>query len=555
MSDECQTMDKKSIRYALGKHADAHGLACDCVGLANAQGGRILLGIEDDADLPHADQRVPAGLVDKLRKRIPQITVNVGIEIREVTAANGGSFLELLVFRNESSIASTSDGTYFLRIADETKRLLPDDLGRLWNDRGSFCWELQLNPALHSEQVDRQKQAEFCDLIRASDRVSAFLKTKSDEEILSHYLFVKDGCLTNLGVLWVGRRPDRAALQHAPVLQCLKYDESGRKVRKWSWDDYSLNPMELIAAAWNEIPDWLESHELPDGLFRKSVPHYDEVVVRELLTNALVHRPYTMRGDVFINLHLDRLEVHNPGLLPIGVTPANILHTSNQRNPHLARVFYDLKLMEKEGSGFDRMYETLLSSGRPAPEVREGDDRVVVTVTKKIIRPEILDFMFQLQRDFQPTQKEIIVLGLLAQHESLSAVQLASALDLPDASKMKIWLGRLLDRQLVKSQGKTKGAHYQVNPDLLRRTKFKGKTSLKRIEDHRLRELVIADLRIYQRASRAEIHQHIGMEIAVSKLRRMLQQLVSEGVVIPEGKNRGRKYLLSSTERIRENGQ
>lgn len=548
MNGENQHLDKKSLRYALGKHQDADGLACDCIGFANALGGRILLGIEDDAELPPADQRVSALWPEQLYKRLVQITVNLGAEVRKVAAANGGEFMEIQVFRNESNIASTSDGRYFLRVSDETKRLLPDDLSRLWNDRNSFVWELQVHRDLAADRADPAKLAQFCHLIRASDRVSAFLKGKSDGELIEHYLFVKDGCLTNLGVLWIGRREDRAALAHAPLIQCLKHDEGVRKVRKWVWDDYSLNPLELIEAVWNEVPDWQESYELPDGLFRKTVPHFDEVIVRELLANALVHRPYTMRGDIFINLHPDRLEIHNPGLLPIGVTPANILHVSSQRNPHLAKVFYDLKLMEREGSGYDRMYEVLLSSGRPAPEVQEGRDRVVVTVRKQILRPEIVDFMDKVAREFQPNQKEMISLGMLAQRESMTSLHLVKELELGQAEHLKSWLGRLKSWGLIVIRGRTKGAEYQVSPLILRRMEFKGATSLKRIQDHRLRELVMQDLTIYGKASRSEIHQHIGPEIEESKLRRVLRKMVKDGSLQTDGKKRWLKYLLSASE-------
>jgi len=65
------------------------------------------------------------------------------------------------------------------------------------------------------------------------------------------------------------------------------------------------------------------------------VPAFDEVVVRELLVNALVHRPYAQRGDVFLNLHPDRLEVVNPGPLPLGVTPQNVLHTQAWGHPYM----------------------------------------------------------------------------------------------------------------------------------------------------------------------------------------------------------------------------
>ncbi|MFN0050704.1 MAG: ATP-binding protein [Planctomycetales bacterium] len=544
MTQEGQSLDRKSLRYAIGKHDDLHGLACDCVGFANAAGGEILLGIEDGDDEPPLHQRVSDDLVEKLRKRIPQVTVNVAAVPQKRTAANGGEYVEIQVAGNQQSIAATSDGRYFLRVADETRRLLPDDLGRLMADRNSLVWELSVVRRAPIEKCDPQKRASFVSQVRASDRVSPFVKGKSDDELLEYYLFQQEGCLTNLGVLWIGRREDRAALLYAPVIQCIKYDENDRKVRKQMWDDYSLNPLELIQAVWDEVPDWRESYEFPAGLFRKTVPHYEEVVVRELLANALVHRPYAQRGDIFVNLYPDRLEVHNPGLLPIGVTPRNILHASVQRNPHLAKVFYDLKLMEREGSGFDRMYEVLLASGRPMPQVAELDDRVVVTVRKQIVKSEIIDFMSKADGTLQPTQKELISLGLIAQHDSLTATELVTMLDLRDTSELRHWIGRLKPWGLIGSRGRTKATEYFVKPEILRRLQFKGPTTLKGIEKHRLRELIFRDLSIYERSSRTEIHSRIGTEIPEAKLRRTLAELVTEGELETEGERKARRYLL-----------
>lgn len=547
MSTEDQSLDQKSLRYVLGKHEDADGLACDCVGFANAAGGTILLGIEDGKDHPPTGQRIDGSLPDHLRKRIAQITVNAGVAVRKAVAANGGEFVEIQVFRNEQSIAAMSNGRYFIRVADETRRLLPDDLGRLMAEKSSFVWELQTTRRVAANEYDDDKVAAFARAVRASDRVSEFVRGKSEAEMLEHYLFVRSGFLTNLGLLWVGRRVDRAALLYAPEIQCIKYDERGRKVRKQVWNDYSLNPLELIEAVWREVPDWKESYELPDGLFRKSVPHYDEVIVRELLANALVHRPYTQRGDIFLNLHPDRLEVHNPGLLPIGVTPRNILHASSKRNPHLAKIFYDLKLMEGEGSGFDRMYEVLLSSGRPIPEVQQGDDRVVVTVRKQITRAAIVDFMVKADQALPLSQKELITLGLLAQHGALTATELVQALELSGATDLRFWVGRLKDWGVVKSRGQTKATEYFVDPQVLRTLEFEGATSLKGIEPHRLRELILRDLEIYQRASISQIHDRIGKEIPRRKLQQALKLLVSNHLVAQAGVRRHTVYLWTKT--------
>lgn len=543
MSAENQTLDQKSLRYALGRYEKTDALACDCVGFANAMGGTILLGIEDGQDEPPARQRVPDDLPDRLRKRLAQITVNVALTTRKVVADNGGEFVELRVFRNEQSIAAMSDGRYFIRVSDETRRLMPDDLGRLMAEKNSFVWELQTTRRIPQNACDASKLEDFGRRVRASDRVSEFVKGKSDEELLDHYLFVRSGHLTNLGILWIGRREDRAALLYAPEIQCIKFDERRRKVRKLVWNDFSLNPLELIEAVWREVPDWKEFYELPDGLFRKTVPHYDEVVVRELLANALVHRPYTQRGDIFLDLHPDRLEVHNPGLLPIGVTPRNILHASSKRNPHLAKVFYDLKLMEGEGSGFDRMYEVLLTSGRPVPEVQEGDDRVVVTVRKQIVQAALVDFIAKADQTLGLTQRELITLGLLAQQEALTAIDLVKKLELARADDLRHWIGRLKDSGMVKTRGRTKAMEYFIEPEVLRALQFEGETTLKGIEQHRLRELILRDLQIYGKASISQIHNRIGTEIPRRKLRRELAIMVASGEIAKRGTTRAAVYL------------
>ncbi len=130
----------------------------------------------------------------------------------------------------------------------------------------------------------------------------------------------------------------------------------------------------MIDSIWTTIPDFRESYEITEGLFRRNIPAYDEKVVREILVNALVHRPYTQNGEIFLNLHPDRLEAVNPGRLPLGVTPKNILHASRRRNNALARLFHDIGLMEREGSGFDLIYDCLLSQGRATPLLEEGAD-------------------------------------------------------------------------------------------------------------------------------------------------------------------------------------
>lgn len=544
MSQEGQLLDHKSLRSVIGKTADWNELAKDCIAFANATGGRLLLGIEDGQEHPPSGQLVPADLPDTIRRKLAERTVNISVLPDVVTAPNGGQYIELTVTRS-LAVASTTDGRYFLRVADQSKPVTGDDVLRLAAERAALPWETQTTLQVPRANADPAKVAKLVHALHASDRVKSSVKEKTEDELLEHYQVAHDGFLTHLGILCLGQQRHRAQLATSPVIQFLKYDDLGQKVNKLVWDDHTQSPMELIEAVWLEVPDFRERYELPDGLYRQNVPAFDEVVVRELLVNALVHRPYTQRGDIFLNLHPDRLEIVNPGPLPLGVTPQNVLHTTVRRNEHLARLFHDLKLMEREGSGYDKIFEVLLSQGRPAPELIETHDRVQVTVRRRILKPEVIDFIAKADQTYQLTQRERIALGLLAQHDAFSARELALALELPGTEALQPWLYRLLDWGIVHSAGRTQATRYFVAPELLRSLQFQASTTLKRIEPHRLAALILEDLRRYPRSSISDIHQRIGGEIHPRQVKRALDALIAKDEVRFEGDKRWRRYRVA----------
>ncbi|NWG27037.1 MAG: putative DNA binding domain-containing protein [Ignavibacteriaceae bacterium] len=540
--NENQIYEKKSIRFL--EKPDWNELAKDCVCFANAKGGSILIGVEDDIDTPPANQKIEISKAEEIRKRISELTIGVGTNIELKKSANGSEYIEIKIFPSVSSVASTTDGRYYIRIADDCKPVLPDELQRLFNDKPAFNWETKVVQKISIDDCDPIKLGNFVNEIRNSKRVSDFIKNKSTSEILSYYLMFDGTYLTNLGLLWVGTREQRAKLLYAPVIQFLKFDENGNKVKKELWDDFSLNPMELIQSVWKKIPEWQEGIEISEGIFgRKMIYNYNENVIRELLANALVHRPYTTRGDIFINLFSDRLEIHNPGLLPLGVTPNNILHQSIKRNEHLSKIFYDLNLMEREGSGYDKMYEILLSEAKKPPAVKEGDDRVIVTIYKQITSVDVITLVEKIKNQYQLNQKEIICLGIIAQYKSIIATEFSKQIQSNNDKQIKYWLGRLLEYEIVLTKGKTKGTQYYINPAVLKGTSLE-RTNLQQIEEHRLKQLIIEDLENYPMSLIENIHSRIGKEIPVRKLRAVLYWLVKIGEVSTAGGKKFRKYFI-----------
>lgn len=536
--------DKKSLREITGKSADWNEVTKDCVAFSNAQGGVIDYGIEDDADAPPADQKVSEDIAINLENKISGKTLNVSAHAEILTHENGGQYIRLHIARGTSS-ASTTSGKYFTRVSDNSVPLTGDDITRLSAEKGYYRWEDE-ESKWSWKDADKEKLNMLLQNLRNSNRVSDFVKQKEDKELLDYYFLTVEESdkMTNLGVLFIGTQSQRGRLMNAPVVQCIQFDQYGDKVWKYLIDDFSKNPQEIIEAIWHNVPVWRESNEISDGLFRKEIPAYDEAVVRELTCNALVHRPYTVRGDIFINIHPDRIEVVNPGALPLGVTPQNILHKTVKRNEHFANLCYALRMMEREGSGYDKMYEVLLSNGKQIPKVEEGDDYVKAIVGRRIISQEAIKVIRYALQVTELRQKQIICLGLIAQHESLSAADLIKLLNLKNRDELSPWLDKLVDDGIVETSGRKKGKEYRVCSHILKESGYKGQTSLKRIEPYRLRELIIEDLKIYECASLRDIQQRIGDEISYQKLWKQLDNMIKEGILESTGKNRWTKYRL-----------
>jgi ATP-dependent DNA helicase RecG len=91
----------------------------------------------------------------------------------------------------------------------------------------------------------------------------------------------------------------------------------------------------------------------------------------------------------------------------------------------------------------------------------------------------------------------------------------------------------------------------ETRAEFIRQSQFKGKTSLKNIEDHRLEELIYKDIKAYPESAFGEIHNRIGKEINQYKVKRMLKNMVDRGDLHSVGERKGTRYLIK--QKLREN--
>lgn len=101
MSLENQSLDYKSLLAVTGKTADWSEIAKDCIAFANAQGGRLFIGIENAETAPPDGQIIPAGTLERIQRRITEITVNIVLAVQQhISDVTGGQFIEVLISRS-----------------------------------------------------------------------------------------------------------------------------------------------------------------------------------------------------------------------------------------------------------------------------------------------------------------------------------------------------------------------------------------------------------------------------------------------------------------------
>ena len=544
-SFEDSQIEYKSLKKVTGKTADFGSLSETCVAFANAQGGEIVIGIEDKEASPDKHQKIAQDVMNKTVARLRDMTDAVGFVNPEIiTHENGGQYFKFSIFPTTRTIATTSSGKVFVRVTDNSVPVSGEELTNLAAEKNAFQWELVSIGKITLDKADINEVTYFVEQVQKSKLVSDFIKQKTTEEILEHYqLLNENGYLTNLGSVWLGKASQRARLNYPLTVQYIVYNDLEEKIRKKDWHFHLNNPKTLVLEIEKEAVELNYSTEISSGLFRKQIRNYPTEVIRELLINAIAHKRYTLSGDIFIEVYPDRMVISNPGGLPLGITANNILHERQRRNPHLINTLHDLGLMEGEGSGYDLIYEKLAREIKPLPIIESNFNKTSVTIYSGIVNKEALEILDYVAQHFKLSQKEFTVLGIIASEKKILSTQLSQKLQLNTEDRLSSWIGSLLEKNILMSRGIKKGTEYLLNPALFSQSTLNIKPSLKTIDKEQLKHLIIEYLKYNGERSKQEIHQHI-QDVNIDDVQKCLYSLVESDKLTTTGARRNRKYLI-----------
>lgn len=463
---ETLAVEFKSDLKRLPDHELVEAIVC----MANADGGDLWLGVEDDGKPTglHKDHEMLAGLAGLVAARTsPSVNVTVdALDVNDVPVAR------IRVPKAHSEVA-TQGGLYLRRRlkpdgTPECTPMLPHDRLIRASTFGLLDASAQPVAGATLDDLDPLERERLRQSVQryGGDRVLLELDDEALDGALGLTSRTPEGRVPTLtGLLLVGREPSlrRLVSTHEVAFQVL----SQESVR---FNEFSRAPL-LKSLEWLEtnFRPYNPEEELQVGLFRVPVPKVDLGAFREAVANALIHRDYHRLGAVHVRLQDDALVISNPGGLVEGVTLVNLLVTEPRpRNPALADAMKRIGIVERSGRGVDTIYRGLLRFGRPAPDYSRTDAQSVVLC----LPTEDADLAFlklvvdeENRRQGPLPVDSLIALATLHELKRMTAEQLAERIQ-RDPATSKRTLEALVETGLVEAHGSTRGRSYTLSASL-----------------------------------------------------------------------------------------
>lgn len=464
---ECDIMDFKEQledKRAFGKShknfaPNYEEMARDVVAFANLKGGFLFVGIVDGTKEVNQDFKYDNQKVFDLIKQVQDRTFPTITLIPHTLKVDGRELL-LLEIPFSNQMHRTSRGEFLIRSNDGNRPIEPYEMSTILAEKGMIVYDQQ-TWKVGSDWIDPKRLARLRDLIEAKNSESPYLD-KTDEDLLDSLGMTRednDGIQpTTTGLLFIGN--DRA-LRELPYYQ-VKYIHyfSDGTYRPY---EYKGNIVEVAEACFNQLKAEIKQKEFVFGLFREYVEDYSEIVIRELLINALAHRDISRQQIIEIRKYDDGgyLEIESPGTFPDGVTVDNYLRKTNPRNPNIMDILREIGLAEKAGSGFDKIFTDLLKKGKALPIPEETETSVIFRIKAEVTTEKLIELSLLYENRTGRALKldQLFVLSAIVKRGKVTLSEMAET---PNISQYRLQtiLDNLQELEFIESTGKTSGLAY-----------------------------------------------------------------------------------------------
>ncbi len=353
--------------------------------LGNAEGGEVYVGIEDHAAAePRWDgfaiEEDANSIIEVIHAQFPE-GETFSYRFLKCSAYNG-LVLACEVFKNQFIWEDTQGDLYLRKGAQSLKQDSFDEQERLRLNKGISSHEDAKVDISTAELANSTAFTEFLDVIVPKAEPATWLKKQK---------VVRDDKATVAGAILFSDEPQVVLPKAAIKISRYKTsEEPTRATLEGQPSTIEGCAVALIKDAVDKIVDTVERIPVMKDTGLTAV-QYPRNAIHEIITNAVIHRDYSVNDDVHVRIFDNRIEIYSPGSLPAHVTVDNILDerfARNQKIVRLANKFPDAPNKDV-GEGLNTAFEAMRDLQLKDPIVSQVNNGVLVVLRhEKLAEPE-----------------------------------------------------------------------------------------------------------------------------------------------------------------------
>ena len=434
------------------------------VAFANADGGELLLGVEDDGTVTGApyDKEVLTSLLGAASTHIHSDTP-IPAPRKAVVQIDGRNVVYFSVMKGTTHVHLTADGRCLRRLdrdsvpvsAEHIQSSRIEDQSREWDRQTSSAkltdLDLDLVNSVASQiayGISPEKCLQYLDLAEFS---VGGLRLRNAAAVL----FAKD----------VRRWHPRCQVRIVTIAGT--EHRSGEHFNVQKDEVVADNILKLIDSAWERLQVSLSAYTqlTPTAKFQQSFL-YPQIACREALVNAIVHRNYAIVGaGIEISLFADRLEINSPGRLlsTIAINDLRSLRGVHEsRNPLIARVLREVGFIREMGEGVRRIFDVMRSSALAEPELEDRPAGFSVTLYHRSLYDPAVKLWLSTFDEMRLTENQRATMALGYGGREFSTQDIIDRLAIVDVDKVREILTPLRKLHLIERTKDPKQANVEA---------------------------------------------------------------------------------------------
>ena len=347
---------------------------------ANTDGGRLYVGIDDNGNivgLNNAKARI---------EDIPNTIRNkLGILVSLVSRnENGKDYLEIIVPQMEHPVFC--DGKIYTRVGSTNQLVEGNNLIEFILRKSTSTWDAVVEPNVSLEDLDEESFRILLDDGIRNKRLTEYDRGLSRRELLEKMALLKKGKLTRAAVLLFHPHPE-----HFFGGAHIKLGYFNEK-NELCYQDELYGSLLSLAKKTEEILilKYFYATIEYDGFVRVETLPYPKEAIREGIINALMHNNYMSAQPITIRISPYDMWIYNRSIFPAEWTEDTLfsIHESKQINPNVAIGFFRAGLVERFGSGIQKIVNSCKANGNPKPRYTIQTDMITLKMQS---RPENIE--------------------------------------------------------------------------------------------------------------------------------------------------------------------